>query len=84
MYQVPGRELTHLQLLPAYVEIMVAGKRPGRGRPGLHRARGIAAQHQAPALHARAALARGAVHLAAGNPDRALPALRQAHGLWQT
>ena len=83
LYHVPGRELTRSQLLPAYVEIMVAGKDLPAADEGATELVEIAARYQTPALHAWAALALGSVHLAAGKPDRALPALRQAYRLWQ-
>ena len=67
LYRVPGRELTRSQLLPAYVEIMVAGDDLAGGRRG-RRAElaAIAEQYRTPALHARAAHALGSVHLAEG------------------
>jgi DNA-binding CsgD family transcriptional regulator len=82
IYRVPGRELTRLQLLPAYVEIMVAAGDLAAAAEGADELAAIAARHPAPALHARSALAGGAVLLAEGGPDRALPALRRAHRLW--
>ena len=82
IYRVPGRELTRLQLLPAYVEIMVDGDDLTAAAAGAAELVVIAGQHQAPALHARAALAHGTVRLAEGRADEALPALRRAHRLW--
>lgn len=78
-----GRELTRAQLLPAYVEIMIAGQDLAAAAEGATELTEIAGQFRMPALHARAASARGAVRLAEGRADQALPALRRAHGLWQ-
>ena len=43
----------------------------------------IAEEIGTPALHARSAYARGAVHLSEGSAETALPALRHAWRLWQ-
>ena len=83
IYRVPGRELTRLQLLPAYVEIMIAAEDLTAAARGADELAAIAEQHRAPALRARSAFAQGAVQLAEGRPDQALPALRRAHRLWQ-
>ncbi len=82
LYRVPGRELTRSQLLPAYVEIMVAGDDLAAADDGAAELAAIAEQYRTPALHARAAHALGSVHLARGEPDRALPGLRRACRLW--
>lgn len=82
LYRVPGRELTRSQLLPAHVEIMLAAADLPAAHDAATELARIAGQYRTPALHARAAVARGAVHLAAGGPAQALPALRQAHRLW--
>jgi DNA-binding CsgD family transcriptional regulator len=82
LYRVPGRELTRSQLLPAYVEIMLATDERPAAEAAATELASIAEQYRTPALHARAALARGGVHLAEGEPERALPALRRAHRLW--
>jgi ATP/maltotriose-dependent transcriptional regulator MalT len=82
LYRVPGRELTRSQLLPACAEIMLAdGDLPAADAAAAELA-SIAEQYRTPALHARAALARGGVYLAEGEPERALPALRRAHRIW--
>jgi DNA-binding CsgD family transcriptional regulator len=83
LYRVAGRELTRAQLLPAYVEIMIAGQDLAAAAEGATELAEIAGQFRMPALHARAASAHGAVRLAEGRADQALPALRRAHGLWQ-
>ena len=62
---------------------MVAGKDLPAAAEGATELVEIAERYQTPALHARAALALGSVHLAGGKPDQALPALRQAYRLWQ-
>ena len=82
LYRVAGRELTRAQLLPAYVEIMIAGQDLVAADEGATELAGIAAQFAMPALHARAACARGAVDVATSRPDEALPALRRARRLW--
>jgi DNA-binding CsgD family transcriptional regulator len=82
IYRVPGREVTRSQLLPAYVEIMLTAEDvPAADEAATELAR-AAAQYRTPALHARAALARGAVRLGADEPDQALPSLRKAYQLW--
>jgi len=82
LYRVPGRESTRSQLLPAYVETMIAGGDLVAAEEGAAELAVIAEQYGTTALHARAALARGAVHLARDEADLALPALRRAHRLW--
>ena len=82
LYRVPGRELTRSQLLPAYVEIMVAGDDLAAADAGAAELAAIAERYRTAALHARAAHALGSVSLARGDPDRALPALRRACRLW--
>lgn len=82
IYRVPGRELTRLQLLPAYVEILLAGDDLTAAGTGAEELAAIAGRNRSPALQARSAFAQGAVRLAGGEPDRALPALRRAHRLW--
>ncbi len=82
LYRVPGRELTRSQLLPAYVEITVAGEDLSAANAGAVELVEIAERYRTPALHARASVARGAVHLAGDRPDRALPDLRHAHQRW--
>jgi DNA-binding CsgD family transcriptional regulator len=68
--------------LPAYVEIMLTAEDvPAADEAATELAR-AAAQYRTPALHARAALARGAVRLGEDEPDQALPCLRKAYQLW--
>ena len=82
LYRVPGRELTRSQLLPAFVEIMLAGRDVTAASEATTELAQLAERYRTPAVRARAALAHGAVQLATGEPGRALPALRQAHRLW--
>jgi DNA-binding CsgD family transcriptional regulator len=82
IYRVPGREVTRSQLLPAYVEIMLAAKDVPAADKAATELVQAAAQYRTPALHARAALALGAVHLGGGTPDQALSPLRHAYQLW--
>lgn len=75
--------LERARLLPAYVEILLAGNETAaathKAATELHE---IAQAYGTAALHARSAYARGAVLLADGAPDKALPALRRAWQLW--
>jgi tetratricopeptide (TPR) repeat protein len=75
--------LARSQLLPAYVEIMLAAGDAAAAREGATELAGIAEEYNTPALHARAAHARGDVHLIEGRPEAALPALRHAWQLWR-
>ena len=61
---------------------MVAGDDLAAADEGAAELAAIAEQYRTPALHARAAHALGSVHLARGEPDRALPGLRRACRLW--
>ncbi len=70
------------QLLPAYVEIMVAAGEVETARDGAAELAGIATEYDPPALQAQSRQASGAVHLAAGRPGAALPPLRHARRLW--
>lgn len=75
--------LERSHLLPAYVEIMLATGDVGSAADGATELAAVAEAHDPPALRARSAHARGAVDLAAGRPDAALPALRHAWRLWR-
>lgn len=75
--------LPRSRLLPAYVEIMLATGDVPAARDGATELATIAEVYDTAALHARSAHARGAVHLADGNPEAALPALRRAWRLWR-
>ena len=75
--------LARSRLLPAYVEIMLATDDVPAAREGATELTRIAEVYDTAALHARSAHARGAVHLADGSPETALPALRLALRLWR-
>jgi DNA-binding CsgD family transcriptional regulator len=75
--------LTRANLLPAYVEIMLAAEDVAAAHDGARELAEIAEVYRTPALHAHAAHARGAVHLADGSADSALPALRRAWRQWR-
>jgi ATP/maltotriose-dependent transcriptional regulator MalT len=79
-------ETTHplgrTRMLPAYVEIMLAGGDLAAARAGAGELDEIARAYDTAALHARSAYARGAVDLAGGAPDAALPPLREAWQRW--
>lgn len=75
--------LARSQLLPAYVEVMLAVPDVAAARDGATELAAIADAYGTPALQARAATARGAVQLADGRPELALSALRHAWRLWR-
>jgi DNA-binding CsgD family transcriptional regulator len=74
--------LARSRMLPAYVEIMLAGQDAGAARAAAAELDEIAQAYDTAGLQARSAYARGAVRLADGTPDAALPALRHAWRLW--
>jgi DNA-binding CsgD family transcriptional regulator len=71
------------RLLPAGVEVMLEVEDVGAARAAAEELAGIAAQFDAPYLHALAADAFGAVLLAEGDPRAALGVLRRAQRLWR-
>ena len=71
------------RLLPGYVEVMLEAEEVGSARAAADELAGIAAQLDAPYLHALAAHASGAVLLAEGDPRAALTNLRTAHRSWR-
>ena len=71
------------RLLPGYVEVMLEAEEVGSARAAADELTGIAAQLDAPYLHALAAHASGAVLLAEGDPRGALTNLRTAHRSWR-
>jgi DNA-binding CsgD family transcriptional regulator len=75
--------LARSRMLPAYVEIALAGRDAAAARAGAGELDEIAKVYDTAGLHARSAYARGAVYLAEGAPDAALPALREAWQLWR-
>ena len=75
--------MSRSKLLPAYVEIMLAVGDTGSARAGADELVEIAAAVDAPLLHATAAQATGAAHLAEGDARAALTDLRRAWTVWQ-
>ena len=71
------------QVLPAAVEVLLAGSDPAAAGAAADELDSIAAAFDTPPLTARAACARGAVTLASGDPAGALPSLRRGWQLWQ-
>ncbi|MGH3728449.1 MAG: LuxR C-terminal-related transcriptional regulator [Micromonosporaceae bacterium] len=78
-----AEKATRSRLLPAQVEIMLEADDLAAARDGAAELAEIAHQYETPALSALATYARGAVHLADGAPEKALPALRAAWRLWR-
>ena len=75
--------LLRSRLLSAYTEIMLAAGDVSTARDGAWELAETAEVYGTAALQARSAHAHGAVHLAAGSPEAALPALRRAWRLWR-
>jgi DNA-binding NarL/FixJ family response regulator len=70
-------------LLPAYVEIMLAGGDVEEARGACRELETISGAHRSDMLRAISGHARGALALAEGNPQTALAALREAWQAWQ-
>jgi DNA-binding CsgD family transcriptional regulator len=70
-------------VLPAAVEVFLAGSDPVAAGAAADELDGIAAAFDTPPLTARAACARGAVTMASGDPAAALSSLRRGWQLWQ-
>lgn len=79
----PAGSLDRARLLPARVQIALAAGDLDVARSAALELDGIAAAYGSTALRASAAQARGAVQLAAGSGDAAVPDLRLACKLWQ-
>jgi ATP/maltotriose-dependent transcriptional regulator MalT len=75
--------IARTRLLPACVEVMLEAGDVVSARVAADELVGIAAQLDAPYLHALAAEASGAVRLAEGDPRAALGTLRGAHRAWR-
>jgi DNA-binding CsgD family transcriptional regulator/tetratricopeptide (TPR) repeat protein len=75
--------MTRTQLLPAFVEIMLAAHDIKAARDATDELLEIAADIEAPLLLAVAAYAEGAVLLAEGHPRAAFDALQRARKRWQ-
>ena len=71
------------RLLPALVEISLAAQDLATARAACAELEVVAAAYGSPMLHAMAAHARGALELAGGHGDAALPSLRRAAHTWQ-
>lgn len=80
--EAPDR-VVRAKMLPAAVEIMLAGGRVDEARSAADELAALAAGVDAPYLHAAARHADGAVLLAGGAPRAALDALREAWRGWQ-
>ena len=74
--------LDRARLLPAFVEIMLAAGQVDSARHACAELEQIAAGYESAMLGAMVAHARGAVHLAEGEPREALVALRRASETW--
>lgn len=74
--------LDRVELLPAYVEIMLASGHADSAREGCRELEEIARQRPAEVVAALAASTRGAVALEDGDASRALVALREALNIW--
>jgi tetratricopeptide (TPR) repeat protein len=74
--------LDRVKLLPAMVEIAIAGGALDAAAAAADELETITATYTSPALVASAALARGAVELARGNPADALNHLGRARRIW--
>lgn len=81
--QGPGGGTMRSKLLGPYVEIMLATQDLGAARAAAEELETVAAELDAPALHATSAQATGAVLLAEGDARAALGMLRRAYTAWQ-
>ena len=79
----PEGSLERARLLPASVQIALAAGQLDLAGEAAAELEAIAARYGSTALHASAAQARGAVQLAEGSGDGAVPSLRRACKLWQ-
>src|SRR5882724_4502507 len=75
--------LERARLLPASVQIALAAGQLDLAHEAAAELETIAGRYGSTALHASAAQARGAVQLAKGSGDGAVPSLRRACKLWQ-
>ena len=71
------------RVLPACVEVLLEADDVGSARTAADELAEIASQLDAPYLNALAAETSGAVQLAEGDPEAALPSLRIAHRSWR-
>jgi class 3 adenylate cyclase len=75
--------LERAKLLPAGVEIAVAAGELEAARTATEELESIAEEFRSPALHAEAAMCRGAIQLADGDPAAACKSLKRSWQLWQ-
>jgi len=80
--EAPNR-LGRARLLPAAVQIAVAANDLADGDAAVHELESIARTFDTPMLHALAAIARGRLQLAEGDPITAGSTLQSAVGQWQ-
>jgi ATP/maltotriose-dependent transcriptional regulator MalT len=78
-----GDPVQRCQVLPAAVEVFLAGGDTAAADAAAAELEEIATAFESPPLAARAACARGAVALASGDAAEALPSLRRGWQLWQ-
>jgi DNA-binding CsgD family transcriptional regulator len=71
------------RLLPAYVEILLAADDVDAARSACDELDALAAGHEGGVLSAMVAHARGAIDLAAGHAEAALPQLRRSWRIWE-
>jgi DNA-binding CsgD family transcriptional regulator len=79
--EAPG-PLQRLGILPAYIEIMLAGGRLQQARQAATEFTSLTESYQAPFVQAVSALSRGLVLLEEGQSPEALQLLRYAAGVW--
>jgi ATP/maltotriose-dependent transcriptional regulator MalT len=72
------------ELLPAYVEIMLAAGEANEARAACDELETVAGTHSSAMLDALAAYERGAVELAAGDAHKAVESLRRALDAWRS
>jgi class 3 adenylate cyclase len=82
-FATPGSDLWRLSMLPAQVEIALAGGDVATARESADVLKGLAERFQIKVVFARAATAAGAVRLAEGDVAGALRELRTALAAWQ-
>ena len=75
--------LRHVELLPAYVEIMLAAGERDEARSACEELETVRGQYSSAMLDAITAFERGALELAGGDPHRALEPLRRALESWR-
>jgi DNA-binding CsgD family transcriptional regulator len=75
--------LGRLRLLPARIEVSLATGDPDTAREACEELESIAAAYATPVLDAMVGAARGAILLAGGAPESALPLLREAWRSWR-